>query len=71
MVVAGVTAVLEVTGGLEGIEHGLNAFMEGIPVLMNALDEVAKLHPFVGGRFDPFFASFGELSLIYHLRQLP
>ncbi|KAJ7126471.1 hypothetical protein C8R43DRAFT_708313 [Mycena crocata] len=43
-VVAGLTAV----GGMEAIEHGLNTFMEGIPVLMNALDEVAKLHPFIG-----------------------
>ncbi|KAJ7498476.1 hypothetical protein FB451DRAFT_1016491 [Mycena latifolia] len=40
-VVAGLTAV----GGMEVIEQGLHTFMEGIPVLMNALDEVAKLHP--------------------------
>ncbi|KAJ7031624.1 hypothetical protein C8F04DRAFT_1110026 [Mycena alexandri] len=39
---------LETVGGLEAIEHGINAFMEGMPVLMNALDEVAKLHPFIG-----------------------
>ncbi|KAJ7507291.1 hypothetical protein B0H11DRAFT_197898 [Mycena galericulata] len=39
---------LETVGGLEVIESGLNAFMEGMPVLMNALDEVAKLHPFIG-----------------------
>ncbi|KAJ7693840.1 hypothetical protein B0H17DRAFT_981213 [Mycena rosella] len=32
---------------MEAIEQGLNTFMEGIPVLMNALDEVAKLHPCV------------------------
>ncbi|KAJ6561494.1 hypothetical protein DFH09DRAFT_1160085 [Mycena vulgaris] len=43
-VVAGLTAV----GGMEAIEQGLHTFMEGIPVLMNALDEVAKLHPFIG-----------------------
>ncbi|KAF8208355.1 hypothetical protein K438DRAFT_1813864 [Mycena galopus ATCC 62051] len=39
---------LEAVGGLEVIEKGLNTFMEGMPVLMNALDEVAKLHPFIG-----------------------
>ncbi|KAJ7739936.1 hypothetical protein B0H16DRAFT_1568368 [Mycena metata] len=43
-VVAGLTAV----GGMEAIEHGLNTFMDGIPVLMKALDEVGKLHPFIG-----------------------
>lgn len=48
-VVAGLTAV----GGMEAIEHGLNTFMDGIPVLMNALDEVAKLHPCV-----PLFTRF-------------
>ncbi|KAJ7368797.1 hypothetical protein DFH08DRAFT_33383 [Mycena albidolilacea] len=44
----GVAAGLTAVGGMEVIEHGLNTFMEGIPVLMNALDEVAKLHPFIG-----------------------
>ncbi|KAJ7058048.1 hypothetical protein C8F01DRAFT_1149302 [Mycena amicta] len=33
---------------MEAIEQGLNTFMAGMPVLMNALDEVAKLHPFIG-----------------------
>ncbi|KAF7366517.1 hypothetical protein MSAN_00909000 [Mycena sanguinolenta] len=40
----GLTAV----GGMEVIEERLNTFTEGMPVLMNALDEVAKLHPFIG-----------------------
>ncbi|KAJ7757035.1 hypothetical protein B0H16DRAFT_1721499 [Mycena metata] len=39
---------LQAVGGLEAIENGINSFMEGMPVLMNALDEVAKLHPFIG-----------------------
>ncbi|KAJ7783010.1 hypothetical protein B0H16DRAFT_1495047 [Mycena metata] len=47
-VVDGITKGLEAVGGLEAIEQGLNKFMEGMPVLMNALDEVAKLHPFIG-----------------------
>ena len=31
------------------IEKGVNAFMEAVPVLMSALDEVAKIHPFISG----------------------
>ncbi|KAJ6593779.1 hypothetical protein B0H19DRAFT_34811 [Mycena capillaripes] len=48
VVIDGITKGLEVVGGLEAIEQGLNTFMEGMPILMNALDEVAKLHPFIG-----------------------
>ena len=33
----------------DGIEQGVNAFMETVPVLMKALDEVARIHPFIGG----------------------
>ncbi|CAK5278372.1 unnamed protein product [Mycena citricolor] len=46
--VSGVKTALDAVGGLEVIEKGLNTFMEGMPVLMKALDEVAKLHPFIG-----------------------
>jgi hypothetical protein len=46
-VAASVTAVVvEAVGGVEAIEEGVNTFMEGSQVLMNALGEVAKLHPF-------------------------
>ena len=31
------------------IEKGINAFTEAVPVLMKALDEVAKVHPFISG----------------------
>ncbi|KAJ6591176.1 hypothetical protein DFH09DRAFT_195515 [Mycena vulgaris] len=48
IVMEGITMGLEAVGGMEAIEQGLNTFMEGMPVLMNALDEVAKLHPFIG-----------------------
>jgi hypothetical protein len=47
VIINGITTGLEVVGGMEAIEQGLNTFMEGMPVLMNALDEVAKLHPYV------------------------
>lgn len=45
----GVTAILDATGGMAAIEEGINHLMEGSQVLMNALDEVGKLHPFIGG----------------------
>ena len=31
------------------IKDKIDAFSEGIPVLMNALDELKALHPFIGG----------------------
>ena len=33
----------------DAIEKGVSAFMETVPVLMKALDEVAKVHPFISG----------------------
>ncbi|KAJ7262295.1 hypothetical protein B0H12DRAFT_1105150 [Mycena haematopus] len=44
VVIQGITTGLEAVGGMDAID----TFMEGIPALMNALDEVAKLHPFIG-----------------------
>ncbi|KAF8210104.1 hypothetical protein K438DRAFT_140561 [Mycena galopus ATCC 62051] len=44
VVIQGITTGLEAVGGTEAIDK----FMEGVPALMNVLDEVAKLHPFVG-----------------------
>ncbi|KAJ7165011.1 hypothetical protein C8R46DRAFT_1277063 [Mycena filopes] len=35
-------------GGVEAVEKRLASFAEGVPVLLKALDEVAKLHPFIG-----------------------
>ncbi|KAJ6536682.1 hypothetical protein DFH09DRAFT_1324428 [Mycena vulgaris] len=49
LLVAGVSmVVVEAAGGIEAIEEGVNTFLEGSQVLMNALGEVAKLHPFIG-----------------------
>jgi len=31
------------------IEKGVNTFMQSVPVLIKALDEVAKVHPFISG----------------------
>ena len=33
----------------EAIHNGVNTFMEAAPPFMKALDEVAKLHPFISG----------------------
>jgi len=33
------------------IEEGVNTFMETVPSLIKALDEVAKVHPFISGEF--------------------
>jgi len=35
------------------IQHGVNTFMEAVPSLMKALDEVAKIHPFISGEPRP------------------
>ncbi|KAJ7177914.1 hypothetical protein C8R46DRAFT_1212646 [Mycena filopes] len=35
-------------GGVEAVEKRLASFAEGVPILLKALDEVAKLHPFIG-----------------------
>lgn len=39
----------------KAVERGVLDFVENTKVLMKGLDEVAKLHPFVAGRFSHFF----------------
>lgn len=46
----GFKILLDQTGGTDAIEDGINGFVEHSEVLMKALDNVAKLHPFVGGK---------------------
>jgi len=43
--------VATVLTNIDGVQDGINRFLEGSAVLVKALDEVAKLHPFVGGEF--------------------
>jgi len=52
-IVSGVVAVFDAAGGTQAVEQGVNAFMDGSAVLMKALDEVAKFHPFIGGVYEP------------------
>ena len=42
-----VATALEESGAIEILESRLSSFMEGIPLLMKVLDEVATVHPFV------------------------
>lgn len=39
---------------VDAIQKGVNTFMEAVPSLMKALDEVAKVHPFISGEPNPF-----------------
>jgi hypothetical protein len=47
-------ALLDTPQIADVIEKGVNTFMEAVPSLMKALDEVAKVHPFISGEFHPF-----------------
>ncbi|KAF8589615.1 hypothetical protein K439DRAFT_1521372 [Ramaria rubella] len=40
--------IYDFIGGIDTITQGMSSLVEGSEVLMKALDEVAKLHPFVG-----------------------
>ena len=49
-----VKALMDTTNISEAIHKGVDTFMEAVPPLMRALDQVAKIHPFIGGA-GPFF----------------
>jgi len=44
-----VKALMDTPQIADNIQKGVNTFMEAFPVLMKALDDVAKIHPFIGG----------------------
>jgi len=44
-----VKALMDTPHLAENIQKGVNTFMEAVPALMKALDEVAKIHPFISG----------------------
>ena len=46
---APVQALLDTPQIADAIQKGVNTFMEAVPSLMKALDEVAKVHPFISG----------------------
>ena len=43
--------------GLALLTDGINTLVEGLPSLVKALDEIAKIHPFVGGNSSCFLKS--------------
>ncbi|KAF7332467.1 hypothetical protein MKEN_00128800 [Mycena kentingensis (nom. inval.)] len=47
-VVTGVVAGLTAAGAMDAIESGIHSLVEGLPVLFSALDELSKVHPFIG-----------------------
>jgi len=52
--VAPVKALLDTPQIADAIQTGVNTFMEAVPSMMKALDEVAKIHPFISGASHPF-----------------
>jgi hypothetical protein len=48
VITATVSAVAQSDIGKK-IKDGIDKFSEGMPVLMNALDELKAVHPFIGG----------------------
>ena len=51
------------------ITKGVDTFMEAVPSLMKALDEVAKIHPFISGA-SSLLSNWGCLVIV-DLAQLP
>ena len=43
------TALMDKSQIVGHIKNEVDTFMEVVPVLVNALDEVAKVHPFISG----------------------
>jgi hypothetical protein len=52
VIAATVSAVAQSDIGKK-IKDGIDKFSEGMPVLMNALDELKAVHPFIGGELHP------------------
>lgn len=57
-------ALIDVPQIAETIQEGINTFMEAVPVLMKALDEVAKIHPFISGARARYHYGLGCLTVI-------
>jgi hypothetical protein len=56
-----VKALMATTQIAETIQKGVDSFMEAVPPLMDALDAVAKIHPFIGGA-SPFSRITGLMT---------
>ncbi len=40
---------------MKTVREGVNLLVDSLPGLVKALDEVAKLHPFIGSTFSSYF----------------
>jgi hypothetical protein len=60
-----IQTAMDLTGRTEAIEQGVNSFVEGSALLMKVLDDVAKLHPFVGGKLVTLYPSPPVLMLFF------
>jgi hypothetical protein len=56
VITATVSAVAHTDIGKK-IKDGIDQFSEGMPVLLNALDELKAVHPFIGGELIQELAS--------------
>lgn len=52
----------------KAVEEGISGFVEGTKILMRGLDEVAKLHPFIGGRINHIMPRTIEIDCIHSCR---
>ncbi len=41
---------------MEMAREGINKFVDSLPGLLKALDEVAKIHPFISSKSSPLFS---------------
>ena len=46
----------------DAIEKSVNTFMEAVPTLMKALDEVAKVHPFISGMCESVLSTCASID---------
>jgi hypothetical protein len=53
---------------LNAVEEGIRGFVEGTQILMKALDAVAQVHPFIGGRINYHFTSNVKLINVHSRR---
>ncbi len=65
LIVQPTQATIDVGGVVQGIKNGLDSFMEDLPWIMKGLDEVAKIHPFLGGDYAPLHLQLPRSKDIY------
>ena len=51
------------------VRDGVNSLVDSLPGLIKALDEVAKLHPFIGSKYSGSPLILSILSILHSCRQ--